>query len=69
MTFLYHTYPEDSGKGKSTCQFTLGEVYYEMTNGKNNPNVTHNQLIEESLNKTSIETLLKGIQKKARGKK
>lgn len=68
MTFLYHTYPEDSGKGKSTCHFTLGNVYSVMAGGQKNGNLTNESLDEQNLNQTSIEELLKRVQSRARGK-
>lgn len=67
MTLLYHTYPEASGKGQSTCAFTLGEVFFKLTGGKANKNVTHEPFNEESLNQTTIETLLTKAQDRARG--
>lgn len=67
VTFLFHTYPEDSGKGQSTCHFTLGGVYYELTGGKANKDVTYEPFHEEDLNQTSIEMLLKKVQDRARG--
>ena len=73
VTFLYQTYPQDSGKGSSTCQFMLGNVYQQwfalMKENDREKYVTHESLEEEFLNKTEIESLLKRVQSKARGKK
>ena len=68
VTFLFHTYPEDSGLGKSTCEFTLAEVYLKM-NGTRNENITYEPLLEDRLNRSQIEQVLKGVQSRARGKK
>ena len=56
-----------SGKGKSTCQFTLGEVYLQM-DGSRNENITYAPLQEDAMNATHFKTVLEGVQKRARGK-
>jgi hypothetical protein len=69
ISFLCHTYPESSGKGKSACQFTLGQVYLIMGE-KGNERLTYEFFDEKELeNKTNVDTLLKRTRDRARGKK
>jgi atrial natriuretic peptide receptor A len=67
VSFLYHTYSETSGKGKSPCHFTLGEVYMQM-GGVKNDNLTYESFDGDEMNVTSFENVLRDVQSKARGK-
>ena len=64
---MFHTYPEQSGKGKSSCQFRLAEAYLKM-GGVKNANLTYEAFDEEAENRTSFKTILRGVQERARGK-
>jgi hypothetical protein len=67
VSFLFHTYPETSGKGRSACQFTLGELYLHM-GGVKNENLTYEAFNEDEVNRTGFADILEGVRSKARGK-
>ena len=65
-SFLYHTYPESSGKGSSACQFTLGEVYRQL-GGVKNANLSYESFDQDAMNVTAFTKILERATKKARG--
>lgn len=65
-SFLYHTYPESSGKGSSACQFTLGEVYRQL-GGVKNANLSYESFDQDAMNVTTFTKILERATKKARG--
>lgn len=67
MSYLFHTYPEQSGKGKSSCQFRLGEAYLKM-GGRANANISYRFFDEEAENRTTFKNILLEVREKARGK-
>ena len=68
VSFLCHSYAEDSGKGKSECRFTLGQAYLNMGGTKGN-NKIHYQLFTDDTNSTRLEEMLKEAGREARGKR
>ena len=68
VSFLCHSYAEDSGKGKSECRFTLGQAYLNMGGTKGN-NKIHYQLFTDDTNSTRMEEMLTEAGKEARGKR
>lgn len=67
VSFLFHTYSATSGKGKSSCQFTLGEVYLRM-GGVRNENLTYEAFDEDNVDVGGFEEILEGVKNRARGK-
>ena len=66
-SFLFHAYPESSGKGRSECEFTLGQAFNTM-GGSKNKNLSFETFDEDTVNATGFEDMLKRVQSKARGK-
>ena len=65
---MYHTYAEKSYKGKSLCQFTLGEIYLEM-GGPNDKNLSSQALYEDQFqSRADFKPVLRQLQTEARGK-
>ena len=65
MSFLFHSYPESSGRGKSSCQFTLGGAYAAMGGVKNN-NLSYEFFDETVVDREYFADMLKRVQEKAR---
>ncbi len=66
VSFLFHSYPETSGRGKSSCQFTLGGAYAQM-GGVKNTNLSY-EFFDESamLGPDDYEGMLRRAMLKAR---
>ena len=67
VSLVYHTYPESSGRGHSSCHFTLGEVFGHM-GGAKNANLTHEAFDEDAMNATDYVNMLRRVEQRARGK-
>ena len=68
MSFLFHTYSEDSGMGKSDCHFTLGQAYSNMGGTKGNDKIDY-QWFTDDTNGTQMEEMIKEAGREARGKR
>ena len=68
VSFLFHTYSETSGKGKSSCQFTLGEAFMGM-GGVRNANLSYEAFDEAVTDREKFTEMLEGVKSRARGKK
>ncbi len=65
MSFLFHSYPETSGRGKSSCQFTLGGAYAAM-GGVKNTNLSYEFFDEDAVGRQYFRDMLVRAQAKAR---
>ena len=68
MSFLCHTNPVNSNKGKSDCHYTLGQAYSNMGGLKGNEKI-HYQLFYDDTNGTQMEEMLREAGGEARGKR
>ncbi len=67
VSFLFHSYPESSGRGKSSCQFTLGGAYAAM-GGVKNTNLSYEFFDETAVGPDHFEGMLRRVQQRARSK-
>ena len=74
LRFLFHNYPADEKPQKySKCQQTLQTMFLTLGGGTQkgvmNHNLTFESFDQDNLNKSNIESLLKRVEEKARGKR
>ena len=65
VSFLFHSYPESSGRGKSSCQFTLGGAYAAM-GGVKNANLSYEFFDEDAVGGDYFAGMLGRVQERAR---
>lgn len=65
ITFIYHENPARSGKGGSTCGFTVSPAYRDL-GGMRNENISHIPFDQNSRNRSVYEDMLKKSSQQSR---